>query len=90
MIRYRYKCLDSRKNKDYISEDDIKLLKYIKKKSRIDWTILLINFRYEQYIWRFYPLLKGNLKFATISRELELAETNNSIPNNIISIVFFN
>ena len=36
MIRYRYDHFDSRKNKDYTSEEDIKLLKYIKNKSRID------------------------------------------------------
>ena len=88
MISYRYKRFDSRKNKDYISEDDIKLLEYIKKKSRTDWTILLINFRYEQYVWRFYPLLKRHLKFHTISRQLELDERNNSIPNNFIFIVY--
>ena len=88
MIRCHYNPLDSRKNKDYTSEDDIKLLQYIKTKSRTDWTILLISFRYEQYVWRFYPLLKRNLKFATISRELELGKTNNSIPKNIIFIVY--
>ena len=88
MIRCHYNPLDSRKNKDYTSEDDIKLLQYIKTKSRTDWTILLISFRYEQYVWHFYPLLKRNLKFATISRELELGKTNNSIPKNIIFIVY--
>ena len=88
MIRYRYDHFDSRKNKDYTSEEDIKLLDYIKNKSRIDWTILLINFKYEQYIWRFYPTLKRNFKFATISRQLELGKRNNSTPNNIIFIVY--
>ena len=42
MIRYRYDHFDSRKNKDYTSEDDIKLLQYIKRKSILDWKILLI------------------------------------------------
>ena len=88
MIRCHCKPLDSRKNKDYISEDDIKLLQYIKRKSRTDWTVLLISFRYEQYVWRFYPLLKNNLKFTTISRKLELDKTNNSIPKNILFIVY--
>ena len=39
MIKYRCDYLDSRKNKEYTSEEDIKLLKYIKNKSREDWTI---------------------------------------------------
>ena len=52
MIKYRCDYFDSRKNKDYTSEEDIKLLEYIKNKSRLDWTILLINFRYEQYTLR--------------------------------------
>ena len=42
MIRYRYDHFDSRKNKDYTSEDDIKLLQHIKRKSILDWKILLI------------------------------------------------
>ena len=42
MIRYRYDHFDSRKNKNYTSEDDIKLLQYIKRKSILDWKILLI------------------------------------------------
>ena len=88
MIRYRYNHFDSRKNKEYTSEDDIKLLKFIKNKSKLDWTILLINFKYEQYVWRFYPLLKRNHKFATMSRELELGKRNNSTPKNIIFIVY--
>ena len=88
MIKYRYDHFDSRKNKDYTSEEDIKLLEYIKNKLKLDWKILLNNFRYEQYIWRFYPTLKKNPKFETVSRKLELAETNNSTPNNIIFIVY--
>ena len=88
MIRCYRNALDSRKNKDYISEDDIKLLQYVKRKSKTDYTVLLIHFRYEQYVWHFYPLLKTNPTLATISRELELANTNNSIPENIINIVY--
>ena len=88
MIKYHYNHFDSRKNKDYTSEDDIKLLEHIKNKSRTDWKILLINFRYEQYVWRFYPTLKENPKFVTISRELEFGKNNNSIPKNIIFIVY--
>ena len=88
MIRYRYSHFDSRKNKEYTSEEDIELLKYIKKKSKLDWTILLSNFKYEQYIWRFYPLLKRNHKFASMSTQLELNKKNNSIPKNIIFIIY--
>ena len=88
MIRQGYNHFDSRKNKEYISEEDIQLLTYIKKQSKLDWTILLINFKYEQYVWRFYPTLKRNHKFATFSRELELSETNNSIPKNITFIIY--
>ena len=63
------------------------LLKYIKDKSRLDWKILLVNFKYEQYIWRFYPNLKENPKLETISRQLEFKFKTNSIPENIIFIV---
>ena len=75
------------KNKEYTSEDDIKLLEYIKSKSILDWRILLANFRYQQYIWRFYPNLKENPKLEVISRQLELGDSNNSIPDNIIFII---
>ena len=87
MIRYRYDHFDSRKNKEYTSEEDIELLKYIKNKSILDYRILLCNFRYEQYVWRFYPTLKTNVKFTMISRELEF-KRNNSTPKNIIFIVY--
>ena len=87
LFRYWYDHLDSRRNKEYTSEDDIKLLEYIKNKSRLDWKILLVNFRYEQYIWRFYPNLKENPKLETISRQLESGNRNNSMPDNIIFIV---
>ena len=79
---------DSRKNSKYITKIDIELLEYIKKQSKIDWKILLINFRYEQYVWRFYPILKRNLKIDTFSRQLELSKRNNGLPENIISIVY--
>ena len=87
LFRYRYDHYDSRKNKDYTSEDDIELLEYIKRKSKLDWTILLVNFRYQQYIWRFYPNLKENPKLETISKQLELEAKTDSIPENIIFIV---
>ena len=87
LFRYRYDHYDSRKNCDYTSEDDIQLLKYIKLKCKLDWTILLANFRYEQYIWRFYPNLKENPKLETISNQLELQFKTNSIPKNVIFIV---
>ena len=87
LFRYRYDHYDSRKNRDYTSEDDIQLLKNIKRKSKLDWRILLANFRYEQYIWRFYPNLKGNPKLNTISNQLELETKTNSIPENVVFIV---
>ena len=87
LFRYRYQPYDSRKNKDYTSEDDIELLKNIKRKSKLDWTILLANFKYEQYIWRFYPNLKDNPKLETISNQLEVEGKRNSIPENIVFIV---
>ena len=88
MIIQGYNHFDIRRNRKYITKQDIELLTYIKKQSRLDWTILLINFKYEQYVWRFYPTLKRNLKFATFSRELELSKRNNSTPKNIIFIVY--
>ena len=88
MIRQGYNHYDSRKDRKYITKQDIELLRYIKKQSRIDSTILLINFKYEQYVWRFYPTLKRNLKLNTFSRQLELTKRNNGIPKNIIFIVY--
>ena len=88
MIRQGYKHFDSQKTRKYIAKTDIELLKYIKKQSRLDWTILLINFRYEAYVWRFYPTLKRNLKIATFSRQLELNKRNNGLPKNIVFIVY--
>ena len=87
LFRYRYNHYDSRKNRDYTSEDDIKLLEYIKRKSRLDWKILLVNFKYEQYIWRFYPNLKENAKLETVSNKLEIDFKTNSVPRNIIFII---
>ena len=87
MIKNRYNHFDSRKNKEYISEEDIKLLKYIKNKSRVDYKILLYNFSCEQYVWRFYPTLKTDAKFIMMSRKVEF-KRNNSIPKNIIDIVY--
>ena len=53
----------------------------------MDWRILLANFRYEQYVWRFYPNLKENAKFETISNKLELQYKTNTLPKNIIFII---
>ena len=53
----------------------------------MDWRILLANFRYEQYVWRFYPNLKKNAKFETISNKLELRYNTNALPKNIIFII---
>ena len=88
MIRQGYNHFDSRRNSKYITKQDLELLAYIKKQSRIDWTILLINFKYEQYVWRFYPTLKRNLKLSTFSQQLELSKRNNGVPKNIIFIVY--
>ena len=51
------------------------------------WKILLINFEYEQYIWRFYPNLKENAKLEIFSNQLEFDPETNSIPKNILFIV---
>ena len=53
----------------------------------MDWRILLANFRYEQYVWRFYPNLKENAKFEAISNKLEIQYKTNSLPKNIIFII---
>ena len=88
MIRQGYNHFNIRRNRKYITKQDIELLTYIKKQSRLDWTILLINFKYEQYVWRFYPTLKKNLKLETFSLQLELSKRNNGVPKNIIFIVY--
>ena len=88
MIRQGCNHFDKRRNRKYTSKQDKELLAYIKKQSKLDWKILLIHFRYEQYVWRFYPTLKKNLKFTTFSRQLELSKTNNGLPKNIIFIVY--
>ena len=87
MIRQGYNHFDSRRNRKYITKLDAKLLTYIKKQSKIDWKIVLINFRYEAYVWRFYPTLK-NLKITTFSKQIELTKTNNGLPKNIIFIIY--
>ena len=48
---------------------------------------LLVNFKYEQYVWRFYPNLKENAKLETVSNNLEFHFKTNSVPRNIIFIV---
>ena len=72
MIRQGYNHFNSQRNRKYITKKDIELLAYIKKQSKIDWKILLINFKYEAYVWRFYPTLKNNLKITTFSKQIEL------------------
>ena len=63
------------------------LLKRIKRKCSLDWRLLIAKFRYEQYVWRFYPNLKENPKFETVSNKLELQYKTNSLPKNIIFII---
>ena len=87
LFRYPYDYYDSRKKPGYICKLDKQLLKYIKHKSSMDFRILLANFRYEQYVWRFYPNLKENIKFETVSNKLELRCKTDSLPKNIIFIV---
>ena len=53
----------------------------------MDWRLLLANFRYEQYVWRFYPNLKENNTFEAISNKLELRYKTMTLPRNIIFIV---
>ena len=62
-------------------------MKYIKQKCRLDWRILLVHFKYKQYIWRFYPNLKRNPKLDIVSNKLEFDPETNSVPKNIIFIV---
>ena len=63
-------------------------MKNIKRKSKLDCKILLLHFKYEQYIWRFYPNLKQNRKIEKITYQLEFeVGTCNSIPKNIVFIV---
>ena len=62
-------------------------MKYIKQKCRLDWRILLVHFKYEQYIWRFYPNLNKNPKLDIVSNKLEFDPETNSVPKNIIFIV---
>ena len=89
LFLFRYPCdyYDSRKKPGYICKADKQLLKYIKRKCSLDWRILLANFRYEQYVWRFYPNLKENGKFQSISNKLELQHKTNSLPKNIMFII---
>ena len=53
----------------------------------MDWRILIANFQYEQFVWRFYPNIKENPKFEGFSDKLELRYKSNSLPKNIIFIV---
>ena len=88
MIIQSHNHFDIRKIRKYTSKTDLELLEHIKKQSKLDWRILLINFRYEQFVWRFYPTLKRNIKFHTFSRQLELSKRNNGLPKNILFIVY--
>ena len=78
---------NSRKKPGHICKADKELLKYIKRKCSLDWRLLLVNYRYEQYVWRFYPNLKENPKFESVSNKLELAPKTNALPKNIVFIV---
>ena len=88
MIRQCLNHFDSKKTRKYIARLDIELLKYIRKQSIRDWEIILMNFRYESYVWRCYPTLKKNLEIATFSRQLELQKRNNGLPKNVLFIVY--
>ena len=88
MIRQAHNHFDKRKNSKYIVKEDLELLAFVKEQSRTDWIVLINNFKYEQYVWRFYPTLKRNIKLDTFSRQLELSKTNNGVPENIIFIVY--
>ena len=64
------------------------LLKYIRRKSNLDYRLLLENFRFEQYVWYFYPNLKENHKFETVSNQLEIYHyRTDGLPKNILIIV---
>ena len=54
----------------------------------MDYRLLLENFRYEQYVWYFYPNLKQNPKFEAVSNQLEIWHyRTDGLPKNIIFIV---
>ena len=53
-----YNHFDKRKTTKYITKTDLGLLIYIKIQSKVDWRTLLINFKDEPYVWRFYPTFK--------------------------------
>lgn len=86
IIRYHFDHFDYRKSKVFITEEDIELLKFMKKNSLVDYKTTLYHFTNEQYVWRFYPELKTNITFIKISRQIEF-KTNNSVPENIVFIV---
>ena len=88
MIRQGHNHYDSRKIRKYLTKTDLLILKYIEIQSRLDFTILLINFKHESYVWRFYPILKRNPKITALSLELESKKINNGLPENIIYIVY--
>ena len=88
MIRQGYNHFDSWKIRKYLTKTDLLVLKYIEIQSRLDLTILLVNFKYESYVWRFYPILKRNPKITALSLQLESTKRNNGLPENIIFIVY--
>ena len=88
MIRQGYNHFDSRKIRKYLTKTDLLILTYIEMQSRLDLTILLVNFKYESYVWRFYPILKRNPKITAFSLQLESTKINNGLPENIIFIVY--
>ena len=88
MFKQAYDHYDSRKNSKYITKQDLELLTYIKKQSKVDYIVSIVNFKYEQYVWRFYPTLKKDPKLSTFSQQLELSNRNNGLPENIIFIVY--
>ena len=88
MFRQGHDHFDRRKTSKYIVKEDLEVLAYVKKQSKTDWIVLINNFKYEQYVWRFYPTLKRNIKLDTFSRQLELSKRNNGVPENIIFVVY--
>ena len=46
MIRQGYNHFDSRKIRKYLTKTDLLILTYIEIQSRLDLTILLVNFKY--------------------------------------------
>ena len=88
MIRQGYNHFNSQKIRKCLTKTDLIILKYVEMQSRLDFTIILINFKYEAYVWRFYPILKRNPIITETSQQLESTKRNNGLPKNIIFIVY--